>query len=112
MPSGLPPIRYILVQLALIGLIGIGAAVLVPVFARDILGSGPGTLGLLMASSGTDALIGALFLASRKSVLEVGRWIVYGISLLRVGIIAFSFSRFVWLSCLMLLTGFGMIVQM
>jgi MFS family permease len=84
-----------------------------PVFARDILMGGPGTLGLLMACSGTGALVGAVYLAARKSILGLGRWIVYGSSLFGCAIIAFSLSRVVWLSAaLLLVSGFGMIIQM
>lgn len=110
---GFAPIRYILLQLAVISLMGMPYAVLMPIFARDILMGGPGTLGVLMASSGIGALVGAVFLATRKSILGLGRWIVYGSCLFGCSIAAFSFSRAVWFSAAMLLiSGFGMIVQM
>jgi len=110
---GFAPIRYILLQLAIISMMGMPYAVLMPVFARDILMGGPGTLGLLMACSGTGALVGAVYLAARKSILGLGKWIVYGSSLFGCAIIAFSLSRVVWLSAaLMLVSGFGMIIQM
>jgi hypothetical protein len=47
--------------------------ILMPVVAKKILHGGPNTLGFLMASTGTGALLGALYLASRKSVLGLGR---------------------------------------
>lgn len=110
---GFAPIRYILLQLAIISMMGMPYAVLMPVFARDILLGGPGTLGILMACSGTGALVGAIYLAARKSILGLGKWIVYGSSLFGCAIVAFSLSRFVWLSAaLMLVSGFGMIIQM
>lgn len=110
---GFAPIRYILLQLAVISFMSMPYAVLMPVYARDILAGGPGTLGLLMACSGTGALAGAVYLATRKSILGLGKWIVYGSSLFGCAIIAFSLSRLVWLSAaLMLVSGFGMIVQM
>ena len=110
---GFAPIRYILLQLAAISFMGMPYAVLMPVFARDILSGGPGTLGLLMACSGTGALVGAAFLAARKSILGLGKWIVYGSVLFGGAIIVFSLSTALWLSSLMmLLSGFGMIVQM
>lgn len=110
---GFAPIRYILLQLAIISMMGMPYAVLMPVFARDILLGGPGTLGILMACSGTGALVGAIYLAARKSILGLGKWIVYGSSLFGCAIIAFSLSRFIWLSAaLMLVSGFGMIIQM
>jgi MFS family permease len=110
---GFPPIRYVLLLLALVSLIGMPYTVLMPVFARDILHGGPHTLGFLMGSSGVGALVGAIYLASRRSVLGLGKWIALAASLFGIGLIAFSLSRIFWFSLfLMLLTGFGMIVQM
>jgi MFS family permease len=83
------------------------------VFARDIFHGGPYTLGFLMAASGSGALIGAIYLASRKSVLGLGKMIAIASSLFGAGLIAFSLSRVFWLSILFLLVvGFGMISQM
>lgn len=74
---------------------------------------GPHTLGFLMAGSGAGSLLGALYLASRRGVLGLGRVIVFASNLFGIGLIGFSFSRVIWLSLLMLfITGFGMMVQM
>jgi MFS family permease len=110
---GFPPIRYVLLLLALTSLVGLPYMVLMPIFARDILHGGPHTLGFLMGASGVGALIGALYLASRKSVLGLGRLIVIASSVFGAGLIAFSFSRSFPVSLFILLfTGFGMIIQM
>lgn len=110
---GFAPIRYIILLLGLISLMGMPYLVLMPIFARDILHGGPHTLGFLMGASGIGALAGAIYLASRKTVLGLGRLIVIASSTFGVGLIAFSFSRYIQLSlCMMLLIGFGMIVQM
>jgi MFS family permease len=107
------PIRYILLQLALISFMGMPYAVLLPVFARDILFGSSYTLGFLMGASGLGALTGALYLASRKTVLGLGRWIALTSALFGVGIIAFAFSKVFLLSVIMMfVTGFGMMVQM
>lgn len=107
------PIRYILYNLALMSFIGMPFAVLMPVFAKDILKGGPETLGFLMASSGLGAIAGALFLASRKTVLGLGRLIVLGSIMFGTGLICFAMSRSVLLSAALLtFTGFGMMVQM
>jgi MFS family permease len=107
------PIRYILVNLALMSFVGMPFAILMPVFAKDILKGGPETLGFLMASSGLGAIAGALFLASRKTVLGLGRLIVIGSSMFGAGLICFAMSRSVLLSAVLLtFTGFGMMVQM
>lgn len=107
-----PPIRYILMFLGMVSLMGMPYLVLMPVFARDILHGGPHTLGFLMGASGIGALSGALYLASRKNVLGLGKLIVVASSLFGSALIGFALSRSFLLSfLLMLLTGFGMIVQ-
>lgn len=107
------PIRYILLQLALMSFMGMPYAVLLPVFARDVLLGGPHTLGFLMGASGLGAISGALFLASRKTVTGLGRWIAVTSGVFGAGIIAFAVSRVFWFSLIMMLvTGFGMMVQM
>ena len=56
-----------------------------------MLDGGADTLGFLMAASGVGALAGALYLASRASVLGLGRVIVASAALgFGVGLIAFS----------------------
>lgn len=110
---GFTPIRSVLLLLALISLVGMPYRVLMPVFARDILHGGPDTLGFLMASSGVGALVGSIYLASRKSVLGLEKWIALASSIFGIGLIAFSLSRVFWLSLfLILLSSFGMMVQM
>jgi MFS family permease len=108
-----PPISKILLLLAIVSLVGIPYTVLMPIFANDVLGGGPYTLGFLMAASGTGALIGALTLAARKSVLGLGRFIPGMAAVFGAGLIAFSFSRVIWISLpLMFVTGLGFMVQM
>ncbi len=87
--------------------------VLLPVFAARVLGGGPHTLGLLSAATGFGALAGALYLASRPSVLGLGRVIVAADVVLGLGLAGFSRSGSVWLSAALLVaTGAGMMVQM
>ncbi len=104
-----PPIRGILLLVALVNLMGMSYITLLPVFARDILHGGPNTLGFLMGAVGTGALGGAFYLASRKTVVGLGRWIAVAAGTLGVGLILFSFSKTFWISLfLMLPVGFGM----
>src|ERR1035438_8783062 len=57
------------------------------------------------------AMCGALVLASRKTVLGLGKVIGFGMVLYGSGLTAFSFSRGFWLSwTLMLTSGFGMMI--
>jgi MFS family permease len=107
------PIRKVLVLLAIVSLVGMPYTVLMPVFADEVLRGGPNTLGLLMAASGVGALAGAMFLAARKSVLGLGTLIPVTAAAFGAGLMAFSFSRVLWLSlALMVVTGCGFMVQM
>lgn len=111
--AGFMPIRNILLLLACVSLVGMPYTVLMPIFANEILHGGPNTLGLLMAASGVGALSGAIFLAARRSILGLGRFIPGMAALFGAGLIAFSFSRMIWLSMiLMVVTGLGFMVQM
>jgi MFS family permease len=111
--SGFPPVRNILLLLALVSLVGMPYTVLMPVFAQEILHGGPYTLGSLMAASGVGALAGALLLAARRSVVGLGKFIPLTAGAFGAGLIAFSFSRWLWLSLtLMVVTGLGFMVQM
>ena len=110
---GFPPIRSMLLLLGLVSLMGMPYSVLMPVMAKNILRGGPHTLGFLMAASGLGALVGALMLAARNTVLGLGRVIVASGVTFGVGLAAFSLSRFLPLSLLlMVVTGFGMMSQM
>lgn len=110
---GFAPIRAIILLLSLVSLMGMSYVVLMPIFARDILHGGPDTMGYLMAAAGVGALIGALSLAVRQSVIGLGKWIAAGAAILGIGLSLAALSRQVWLSLLLLLVvGFGMMVQM
>jgi len=108
-----PPIRSILLLLALVSLVGMPYTVLMPVFASTVLHGGPHTLGFLMAATGVGALLGAVFLARRRSVLGLGKVIPTTAALFGASLAAFSLSRFLGLSlALLLVTGIGFMVTM
>jgi MFS family permease len=110
--AGFAPIRSVLLLLALVSFMGMPYAVLMPAVAR-MLGGGAHTLGFLMAASGIGALCGTLYLASRKSVVGLGRVIVLASAGFGFGLILFSRSQSFWLSFAILVpTGLGMMVQM
>ncbi len=111
--TGFLPIRHILLLLALVSLVGMPYTVLMPLVATEMLRGGSTTLGLLMASVGIGALMGAVVLAARKSVLGLGHMIPLAAGTFGVGLIAFSFSHFLWLAmAFLVVTGLGFMVQM
>lgn len=102
------PIRSILLLLALVSLMGMPYSVLAPVFAKEILHGGAHTFGFLMTGAGSGALVGTLYLASRRSVRGLGLVIVRATVLFAVGIAIFALSRNFLLSLAALaLAGFG-----
>jgi MFS family permease len=106
------PIREILMLLALVNMAAMPLTVLMPVFATSVLQGGPDTLGLLTAAMGFGALLGALSLASRKSVLGLGRQIVWASAVFGLSLIAFSLSGVLWLSMLLLVaSGFAVMME-
>jgi MFS family permease len=110
--SGSVPIRALLLLLGVSGLAGRPFAVLLPVIAREVMHGGAGTLGALQATAGVGALAGALYLASRASVLGLGRVVVASAAVFGLGLVAFSRAHLLWLAMpLLLLAGTGMMLQ-
>lgn len=110
---GFMPIKLILFLVSVLSIMGVSYVVLLPVFARDIIGGGPSTLGFLMASAGVGALVATLYLASRKSIVGLNKVIPLTSSIFAIGLIIFSLSKVLWISLLLLGTsGFGFMVSM
>jgi len=109
---GFAPIKYLILLLALVSLLGSSYQVLIPVFAKEVLHGGSDTFGFLMGASGFGALIGALFLASRVSVLKLGRLVPAATTLFGAGLIALSFiNDFNFSVILMIIIGLGLMLQ-
>jgi len=107
---GFPPIRNLLLVSALFSLMGMPYMVLMPVFAGSVFQGGPHTYGFLMAASGLGALLGAVLMASKRTVLGLGKMIIAAGIIFSLSLSGFAFSR-IWLLSLFLLggTGFGLI---
>jgi len=106
-------VRTILVLLGIASVIGMAYVVLMPVFAEEILASGPRGLGLLMAATGCGSLAGALLLAMRSEGPGIGRFAYFGMLGMGAGLVLFALSRNFWLSALLLVpVGFCMITAM
>ncbi len=106
------PIRSVISLMGLLCLVGTPYTVLMPIFAATIFHGGAHTLGFLMTASGGGALLGALWLASRRTVQGLSRQIPVAASVFGAGLVAFAASRILWLSLLVLvITSFGFMVQ-
>jgi MFS family permease len=110
---GFAPIRYLLLLLGLMSVMGMPFQVLMPVFAKDVLHGGPHTLGFLMAAHGIGALVSAGYFATRRNVAGLGRVTVVACLLFGVGLMVFSLSRQVVFSYIaMFIAGSGMMGTM
>jgi len=106
------PIRTILAMMALTSLMGMPLMILLPVLARKVFQGDSHTYGFLMTCFGVGALAGAVYLASRKSVLGLGRWVARASIIFSLGLMAVSFIPWLWLALpLLAVSGFGMMVQ-
>jgi MFS family permease len=91
---------------AIMSIFGMPYAVLMPFFARNVLNVGASGLGILMAATGTGALLGALSLATVGNYPRKGRLVLLGGMLFSVFAMLFSLCRVFPLS-LVLLVGLG-----
>jgi MFS family permease len=111
--TGFKPIATALILLALVSTMGMPYTVLMPAVVAKLLHGGPHTLGLLMTMAGLGALGGAVYLASRTTVVGLGRVIAAASGLFGLALVAFGFSRVLWLSLLIMpLVGAGFMVSL
>jgi MFS family permease len=81
-------IRIILILFGIVGTFGWSYSVLMPAFARDVLGVGQSKYGMLLSANGVGALLGALTVASlgrqanRRVLVLGGLWVFSGMLLL------------------------------
>jgi MFS family permease len=107
------PIRTALILLAVVSMMSMPYTVLMPAIAMHTLHGGPNTLGFLMTASGVGALVGALYLASRMSVIGLENVSAAATICFGIGLIGFALSHVLWLSLAILpIVGAGFMVQM
>jgi MFS family permease len=100
---GEPRVRALLLQAGAISFFCFVHIPLLPVFARDVLGTGAGGLGALSAASGLGALAAALILAQGGDKLPRGRLLTAAALVYPALMIAFTAMR--WLPLAMLFLG-------
>jgi len=106
-----PRVRTILVLFLAVGVFGWSYAVLMPAFARDVLGRGANGYGILMSASGLGAFVGALVIATYGHLFTPRRLALGGVWLFSVALLAVSFTNgFVPAFALLCVGGFGMLL--
>lgn len=109
----LPLVRAVLIVLAVSSVLGGAYGTLLPVVAATTLHGGPHTLGILMGSAGCGALTGALYLASRSSVLGLPTVIQRCALGLGVGLVALELATATWMAVpLLFVVGMAMMMQL
>ena len=98
------------ISLDLFAVLMAGAVALMPVYARDILDTGPLTLGLLRSSPGVGAIIVAVGL-SFYSIQKAGKVMLYAVAFFGLFTLFFGLSKNVTLSIILLclVGGFDML---
>ena len=106
------PLLLGVISLDLFAVLFGGAVALLPVFARDLLHTGPAGLGLLRAAPGVGAALAAALLALRPLHDHVGRVLLGGVAAFGLCMIVFGLSRSLPLSLVVLvLSGAGDMVS-
>jgi MFS family permease len=110
--AGFAPIKHLLILLSVISLMGASYQVIMPVFAKEVLKGGSSTFGFLMGGAGLGALAGALYLASRETIIRLGRLIPAAATLFGFSLVMLSFTSFFPASViLMVFVGLGMMMN-
>jgi MFS family permease len=79
-----------------------GATSLLPIYAKEILGTGAEGLGLLRAAMPIGAVFCALILTCRPPLQKAGRSMLWSVAVFGLATIVFGLTRWFWLSFLML----------
>jgi MFS family permease len=104
-------VRTILLLFLSVGVFGWSYGVLMPAFARDVLGRGANGYGILMSASGTGAFIGALMVATYGHLITPRKLALGGIWIFSVALLALSLSRsFRGSLAFLFVAGFGMLL--
>src|SRR2546426_3937898 len=101
-------VRTILLLFLAVGVFGWSYGVLMPAFARDVLGRGANGYGILMSASGVGAFIGALIVATYGHLFTARRLALGGVWIFSVALFALSLSRNFYVALgFLLVAGFG-----
>jgi MFS family permease len=107
-----PELRNVILMLAIVSLLVQPYNTALPEFARVVFHGGASTFGYLLSSVGVGALLGTIFLASRKPDTHLKRLLLISVIVMGVGLICFASLRNLPVAMLFLvLAGFGGMTQ-
>ena len=106
-------VRTMLGGIAVTSLFGLSYTTLLPVFARDVLHGGVRGFGVLMASGGLGAVVGALGAAARRSGRHMGGIMAAGQGALGLGLVALALTGSLAVASVwMVVIGLGVAIQL
>jgi MFS family permease len=109
--SGFAPARAILLLVAVLSWTISPYSSLMPVYAKDIYGGGPQTLGFLLAAAGAGALASTLYLANRVTIRGLGRVIAAAAVASGLALAGFAYLAFLPVAlALMFVVGGGVVL--
>jgi predicted MFS family arabinose efflux permease len=105
------PARALLLLVAVLAWTVAPYSSLMPIFAKDVYGGGPHTLGFLLAAAGGGALLSTFYLASRENIRGLNRVIAIAAGVSGLALAAFAYmSLFAVALVLMIAVGGGLIL--
>lgn len=110
--AGAPALRYLLLCYSATATVAMSVYVLLPMWAHEVIGSGPQGLGWLMGGIGLGALLGALIIGTQRTSRRLWPLFRYAGLLLGAALILLFMSYSLWLVLLVtLLLGMAYIAQ-
>jgi len=107
-----PSIGYIIFYIAIVSLLVLPFATLLPIYAKDIFKGGASVFGYLNSAIGLGAIGGAFFLASLKSGIDFKKVLFSNLLLFGGSLVLFSYMTNLPVALLfVMLAGFGMMAQ-
>jgi MFS family permease len=105
------PARALLLMVAVLSWTISPYSSLMPVYAKDIYGAGPETLGFLLAAAGAGALAATLYLAGRSTIRGLGRVIAVAAAGSGLALASFAYVSFLPLALsLIFVVGGGVVL--
>jgi MFS family permease len=87
-----PAIGFVILMLAVVSLLVLPFATVLPVFARMIFKGNASTFGYIVSAVGVGAVIGTIFLASRKPGAQLRKILFFSTIIMGLGLICFSLT--------------------
>ncbi|MFN3544962.1 MAG: MFS transporter [Thiobacillus sp.] len=104
-------IRLFLLLVAMVSFLVAPYVVMLPHYAKTVLGGDARTFGLLVSSAGAGALLASAFLATRGSIQGLARRVSTAALLAGVALVAFALNSLAWLAYpILMVLGFSVIL--